>query len=995
MPDAKPAKTRPLRLVLAVAGVVLVVVAALAWLNRRTLARDALTDWLRSKGVAADAEVEAIGPTTFTARLALGDPRSPDFAAERVEVRYRPRLTGVEVVSVAMRKPVLRARLKDGRLSVGSLDRLVQEVLRRPPRPNAAQPRISIDDGLVVLATDYGQLRLAADALVEDGRLRSLAATAAPARLAGGGFALETGAGVLRASTTASRTDASLSLPIARAAFADRTLTGGRLTVSIRGPYPDLVKRSGEGAVTLRANLTADRLAGGGQTVRAPVLTAAFDGRSRGWIDTLALEGRGVVELAAAGAEAGTARAGAVRARLVSDDLRWLRRGGDRVTGTGRLAARAADVRAAELSLPRLALDGALSFDAASAGLQASMRAGLEGRGRWDGLGPIAAGDTAQVAALKRAARGFTLSTSGLRAELDARSGGGASAPPLRLALATPLRIRPDGGGEVQVTAPDGGVIRIASRGGGLPQAEATVSNLRNGGADVALQAREIAFASLVGGTLQAAGRVQTGAAITFTAARCVAFGGRRLELGANDVESVSGRLCPAGGPMLTMRDGRWSLAGRAEAVSAAVPFLQARVSRGVARVRVDGRGGAMGVRAQVVSAALADTAPETRFNPVTFSGPVSLADFIWTADLDVRRPDGGAIAIARVTHDSRLALGVAVVETPLLQFAEGGLQPVDLSPLAAAVGSPATGSARFQGRFDWAPEGATSTGALSVPRLDFTSPAGPVKGLMGELAFESLAPLRAAPGQELSIEAIEAIVPVTALRAKFALRDDLITIAGGEALVGGGRVRVETLEIPLTPGAPTRGVLFFDGVQLHDLVEASPFGDKVELDAKVSGRVPFERSGNRVRITGGELRAVQPGRISIDRTALTGVQADTAVAAPAAAPVVDPNATFTDFAYQAMENLAFETLEATIASREDGRLGVLFHIVGRHDPPTKQAIRLTLMDLIQRRFLGRKLPLPSGTKVNLTLDTTLNLDDLLDDWAEYQKARQPQGGDR
>ena len=174
--------------------------------------------------------------------------------------------------------------------------------------------------------------------------------------------------------------------------------------------------------------------------------------------------------------------------------------------------------------------------------------------------------------------------------------------------------------------------------------------------------------------------------------------------------------------------------------------------------------------------------------------------------------------------------------------------------------------------------------------------------------------------------------------------------------------------------------------MQLHDLVEATPFGDKVEFYAKVSGKITFEMVEGRVRISGGEIKAIQPGRISIDRTALTGVSADTAIDAPAA--VVDPNATFTDFAYQAMENLAFDKLEASIASQPDGRLGVIFHIVGRHDPPTRQRIKLTLMDLIQKRFLGRTLPLPSGTGVNLTLDTTLNLDDLLADYAEYQKAR-------
>ncbi len=94
---------------------------------------------------------------------------------------------------------------------------------------------------------------------------------------------------------------------------------------------------------------------------------------------------------------------------------------------------------------------------------------------------------------------------------------------------------------------------------------------------------------------------------------------------------------------------------------------------------------------------------------------------------------------------------------------------------------------------------------------------------------------------------------------------------------------------------------------------------------------------------------------------------------------------TIRDFAYQAMEHLAFDTLDATINSLPDGRVGVLFHVIGKHDPPTRQVIRLSWLDVLRRRFLDRKLPLPSGTGVNLTLDTTLNLDELLADYADYR----------
>jgi hypothetical protein len=223
---------------------------------------------------------------------------------------------------------------------------------------------------------------------------------------------------------------------------------------------------------------------------------------------------------------------------------------------------------------------------------------------------------------------------------------------------------------------------------------------------------------------------------------------------------------------------------------------------------------------------------------------------------------------------------------------------------------------------------------------------------------------------------------------AAFEVQRNALIVSSGEATVGGGKVRIESLTIPLVPGAAMNGALLFDGVQLHDLVEASPFGDKVELDAVVSGRIPFESQNGKVRVLGGDLHAIRPGRLSIDRSALDAVTAGGTAETPAGTALVDPNATFTDFAYQAMENLAFTTLDAGVQTHDDGRLGVLFHIVGKHDPPQHQEITLSIFDLIGRKFLGRKLPLPSGTGVDLTLDTTLNLDDLLADYAEYQRLR-------
>jgi Dicarboxylate transport len=92
------------------------------------------------------------------------------------------------------------------------------------------------------------------------------------------------------------------------------------------------------------------------------------------------------------------------------------------------------------------------------------------------------------------------------------------------------------------------------------------------------------------------------------------------------------------------------------------------------------------------------------------------------------------------------------------------------------------------------------------------------------------------------------------------------------------------------------------------------------------------------------------------------------------------PNAV-QDFAYQALENLAFDQLEGTVNSRPMGRLGVLLHIKGRNDPATAAEPRVGVLDLLRGRAFDKPLPLPKGTPIDLTLDTSLNLDELLNSY--------------
>jgi hypothetical protein len=91
------------------------------------------------------------------------------------------------------------------------------------------------------------------------------------------------------------------------------------------------------------------------------------------------------------------------------------------------------------------------------------------------------------------------------------------------------------------------------------------------------------------------------------------------------------------------------------------------------------------------------------------------------------------------------------------------------------------------------------------------------------------------------------------------------------------------------------------------------------------------------------------------------------------------------DFAYQAMENLAFDRLQGKINSLPGGRLGLVLHIEGRNDPPKQEEARVGLFALLRGEAFKQPVPLPKGTPIDLTLDTSLNFDELL---RAYQAVR-------
>lgn len=1023
-----------------VALMVLLVLAAALYLNRRAAARELLVGWLERKGVDADVEVERLEVNGFVGKISIGDPKNPDFKVERVEVDYALGLPwskaglGVTPSRVRLVRPIVRAAWKDGKLSLGSLDPLVEEFTGRPPRPDSRAPLVIVERGQARIETEYGPVNLLADARIDNGKLMRLSGRMPAASLKSGGIEARGLGGVIEATTTGDRLAVALDLQAERFAAKDQA-SGEGAVLHLKGdlPYPDMKTRRGDGRVALTGRFTADAVGAAGVNTRAVNADVAFDGQVAGWINRYDLKGKGRLattagsvtaeglqaraldlgltdaEVAVAGGveadkarwsvttrarlNVGAGRAGETRLEGLSLSSASVRAGGhgDALEVQAPVALQARSVRAKDFSLR--GASGALNLDIVR---DAVTRIDVQGALKADhaavtSLGAATADDLPEMAALKRGLGDFALNAPHIRLSSDNAG--------LELTLSQPITARPANGGELRVEAhhkplfasgegaSGGGALSLTStRGGGLPDArfEGIEWRLTRGGFAARLKgragldfgpARDIAF-STQGELASSGGR------LTYTADDCIPLTIGKLDLGENSVEAISGRVCPGDEPLITAQGGAWRARGRLADVQTTAPFLEMRFSQAEGRLAVDGAAKGLSMRASISKAQVSDVADPARFLPLQAKGEAQLADEVWTAGFDLTRL-GHEVGRIDLRHDGRLQAGGAAIAAPNLTFTEHGLQPADLSPLVADyVKSPVEGSAGFEGRFDWTAEGATSSGVLTVPDLDFTSPAGKVQGLKGRVEFTSLTPLITAPDQTLTADRVQTVTPLTDFQLTFGLDEKALTIGGGRIQAAGGRISVEPLSLPLTPGEGWGGVIVVEGVQLNELLKSANLQDKAELDAVVSGRLPFTYDPKAGwRIVGGVLNGVRPGRLSIQPEVFD----DLGAGGGANSADLPPN-TMQDLAYQAMQDLAISDLTAEVNSLDEGRLGVRFRINGRHDPPQREQLRLTFMELIRRDFMNKKLNLPSDTPIDLTLDTTWNANQIVSDLLEYAR---------
>ena len=927
--------------VLVVAAVIL-----LLWLARTYVAVQFARSYFSSHGVTSSIEIGALGLSGVSARFSLGPQEAPEVSAERIELHFDPLRWAPYVTEVRLVNPVVRATIDaDGKIGLGSLQDWIDSLSHEQGKSRFVSDDLAVAlTGLrLLLATPGGALEVDGDVQLVKNLPAVVALRARPATLffrdmrvtmRAARFAFDQRAGTLAAQFSGGIKNAAID---GQGIEAQASATGLKWDSANQRLLIAMPSLHLQAAAT---SLTA------GQVFPAPKLDVTARDVTFVSADRRLSIAAPSVHLQAASLAAGPAIAG--------PKLDIAAQGLTLASAQGKLDATA-----------DLAVTADAGFDAA--------------------LAPLQAADPALINAIRQNLKRLTLMLAG---HLERRG------DITRFALTQPLQARGATGAVLNVpTLTFSGTrnslnaaLDASLAGPGLPAAKLTLRNLvwSGGGftSDAALAAR-FNFAMLQGSDISARGTFswQNGQ-YAFKPSGCVHAVLAAFHPGDSDLaRNVQGDICALPNqPLLTGEGIGWTLSGEARNASADLPLATAHLEKATARLAFDGEGAPLKGTATVTSGQISDRAAAIRFKPLLATGTASLANGVWTGRFAATDTKNNALGETTFVHAMATGAGTAHIDAPHIVFAPNHQQPADLSPLLVGLRS-AEGSAAFAGDINWTRQAITSQGKLTIAALDFMTVLGKAHAVKSEIVFTSLLPPATASGQGLTISRIDWTIPFSAVDVRFAFSPTAIQISKADTDIAEGHASLGAINISLADPGHVAGAAQINSIALNSLVTASNLSSKVKLEGKVSGRIPFTISPEGFRITNGHVAADGPGRLSVNRS--LWAQGDAAISSNAVQ----------DFAYQALEYLAFEQMSADLNSIPGGRLQIVFHIKGKSAPPKPQVAEVAIADVINGTALYKPIPLPSGTPIDLTLDTSLNFDELLKSYAEaWSKSLSPEG---
>lgn len=887
----------------------IVVVVAVLWLQRERLAGNYIDDLLTQNGVRATYRIETIGPDRQVLRdIVVGDPAAPDMTIERAEVRLIARIGLPQVERITLSGLRVWGRVVNGQPSFGSLDPLLFTDSKEP----FALPELDVrlEDARGLIEGDYGQiaLRLDGGGYLPDGFDAQFAAISPSLRMGG----CEAGQATVYGRIEVANRRPGFAGPVRFAgidcpdlgvrmgeggaaldAIADADLSGFRSEFDYTAgeavlPGASAAALAGRGQATYRGGTFDSRFTIAGRAVEAGgvrLASADFAGTLRGTQGFAQVQLDG--DIGGAGLRLGPAfdqqlaslatasegtLAAPLLARLRSELARELRGG----TLDGHVTLRSADGRLT-LAIPQARVNGAGGVPLAQIA-RTQLTFGDNGVPRFTGNFATGGPGLPQInGRMEQLGGGLSLQLA-----MAPYTSGDASLALPRMTVRQAANGALTFAGEVRASgALPGGFVR------GL---EAPVSGTVSSAGAVSLWSActPVRFASL-----GYAGLVVDAQRLTLCPPRgrpILAYDARGLRIAAGAPSlRLSGRL---GETPLRLTTGAIGLAWPGAVATSDVALTLGAADLTMARFtgtlgqtisgQFTGGTAKLGEVPLLVSEAagnltfansvltltetgftVSDRQAEARFNPLrTDDARLVLADGRITSDFLLRHPASGAEVVqVDLAHILASGIGYADLTVAGLTFRDG-FQPADLTINLYGPVSNVRGTVTGTGRVDWSGAGVTSsTGTFTSSGLDLAAAFGPVRQARGTVVFSDLIGLTTAPGQRITVAAINPGIEVLDGELAISLTGGtLLRLEGATWPFLGGTIRMRPLAINIGASEERSYVIEITGLEAQRFVEHMNLSN-IAATGTFDGTLPivFDSEGNG-RLQGGALLSRPPG---------------------------------------------------------------------------------------------------------------------------------------
>lgn len=884
------------------------------WSQRNPIANNYIESYLADHGVKARYQIADIGfNTQRLTGVVIGDPTRPDLVADWVEVSTQIGLNGATVTGLRAGAVRLRGALVDGKLMLGSLDRLMPASRGGP----FTLPSIDLDivDGRMQLTAPQGVIgiKLAGQGRLDNGwsgraaliseRLTAAGCTAD--RLAANWAVQITDRqprliGPLRVATivcgSTRASGAAITLDARLDARFDRWQ--GKAAVSLAALQDPAARVEAlSGVVEFDGSAASTR---GGYSVQSgPLLTSALKAEGGTLVGRYQVSRQGS-DLQGHASLTGASMAPALRTMLSG----W--RGGAGGTPLAPLVDRL--VRAAVMAGSDMTVGGDVALVSNADILNINLSV-VEARSASGVLVTLNRGD------------GVDIGPDGVRLNGTlAIAGGGLPEAVIQLAqnvAGSPITgsgiVRPYAAGgaalsltNVDFTAASSGATRLST----VARLSGPIGSGRIDGARLALQAEwdghrrwrinracsPLSFDRLtIGSLVLGSARLQlcpTGEALMSVNGSTMSGGGRvaaptlagalggsplslsvasaRFGVSARDFQ-VAGLAARLGDPDRITRLDIGSLQGKLLKKGANGRFADG--AGHVARVPLlmsgsEGNWQFDGHRLAITgSLIVADDDADPRFFPLA-SKDVSftLADNRIIATAGLAHPETGtSVTTVSIAHDLGNGIGHADLEVPGISFDEA-LQPLQLTRFTKGVIAEVKGVVSGSGQVRWTRDGVKSDGVFRTTGTDLAAAFGPVTGLSGEIRFTDLLNLESAPGQVATIAIVNPGIPVTEGVVRYqTLPGSRVAVEGGRWPFAGGTLVLEPSVLDFTESKERRMTFRVEGVNAAQFLQQFDFKN-LDATGTFDGVLPmiFDEQGGRiengrltVRETGGTIAYV------------------------------------------------------------------------------------------------------------------------------------------